>query len=163
MLLIVSDTSVLIDIECGQLTRAMFSLPWKYAVPDILFFEELSDRHAHLLKLGLISKTMNGELIEKAYKLRLKYPKTSVNDLLALILAKHENSQLLTGDKALRDTACELKVVVHGTIWLVEQMIKYEKITVETAQVSFQRMRKMGSRLPWREVEKMLNVEIVYG
>lgn len=45
MLLIISDASVLIDIECGKLTSAMFSLSWQFAVPDILFAEELADRH----------------------------------------------------------------------------------------------------------------------
>lgn len=66
---------------------------------------------------------MNGELISEAYMHRQKYSKTSVNDLLALILAKHENCQLLTEDKALRDIALQFNVEVHGTIWLVQKMI----------------------------------------
>ncbi len=60
MLFIISDASVLIDIESAKLTRVMFSLPWQFAVPDILFVEELAERHGHLLQLGLISKTMSG-------------------------------------------------------------------------------------------------------
>jgi len=156
MLLIISDASVLIDIECGELTSAMFSLPWQFAVPDILFSEELSDRHGHLSQFGLISKTMSGELVAEAYSLRQKYVKTSVNDLLALTLAKNEKCQLLTGDKALREVAKELSVDVHGTIWLVEQMLQSKQITVGVARVSFQRMKDSGSRLPWTEVEKML-------
>ncbi|WP_028388731.1 hypothetical protein [Legionella fairfieldensis] len=59
MLLVISDACVLIDIECGKLTSAMFSLSYQFAVPDILFFEELEGRHAHLLQFGLICKTMN--------------------------------------------------------------------------------------------------------
>jgi len=133
----------------------MFSLPWQFAVPDILFSEELAEHHGHLLQLGLVSKTMSGELIAEAYNLRQNHAKTSVNDLLALTLAKHEHCQLLTGDKALRKVAQELRVEVHGTIWLVDQMIQYEKITVEAARVSFLRMRNSGSRLPWIEVEKV--------
>jgi hypothetical protein len=156
MLLIISDASVLIDIECGELTSTMFSLPWQFAVPDTLFAEELAERHGHLSRLGLISKTMSGELVAEAYNLRQKYVKTSVNDLLALTLAKNEQCQLLTGDKALREVAKELSVDVHGTIWLVEQMLKSKQITVEVARVSFQRMKDSGSRLPWTEVEKML-------
>jgi len=58
MLLIISDACVLIDIECGELTSAMFSLSCQFAVPDTLFVEELEERHAHLLQFGLISKTM---------------------------------------------------------------------------------------------------------
>jgi len=156
MLLIISDASVLIDIECGELTSAMFSLSWQFAVPDILFDEELSERHRHLLDFGLISKSMSGELVGEAYVLRQRYAKTSVNDLLALTLAKSENCQLLTGDKALRDVANELNVEVHGTLWLVEQMLREGKITTDVARAAFERMRHSGSRLPWGKVEEML-------
>ncbi len=159
MLLIISDASVLIDIECGRLTNTMFSLHWKFAVPDILFDEELAERHSHLLEFGLISKPMSGDLLSEVYKLRQKYIKTSVNDLLALILAKHENCQLLTGDKALRQAASELSVSVHGTIWLVDQMLQSKKITVDVARTAFQHMKDGGSRLPWDEIEKILNKE----
>ncbi|EKD72488.1 MAG: hypothetical protein ACD_45C00662G0002 [uncultured bacterium] len=38
MLLIISDASVLIDIEHGELTSIMFSLPYQFSVPDILFY-----------------------------------------------------------------------------------------------------------------------------
>lgn len=159
MLLIISDASVLIDIECGELTSAMFSLPCQFAVPDTLFAEELAERHGHLSRLGLISKTMSGDLVAEAYSLHQKYIKPSVNDMLALTLAKHEGCQLLTGDKALREAAKEFNVEVHGTIWLVELMLRGEKITIDVAQVAFQQMKDAGSRLPWAEVKKMLNME----
>ena len=69
----------------------------------------------------------------------------------------HEGYQLLTGDRALREAAKELNVEVHGTIWLVEQMLQDKKITAEVARVAFQKMKHSGSRLPWDKVEKMLN------
>jgi predicted nucleic acid-binding protein len=159
MLLIISDASVLIDIECGELTSAMFSLPYQFVVPDTLFVEELAERHGHLSRLGLISKTMSGDLVAEAYSLHQKYIKPSVNDMLALTLAKHEGCQLLTGDKALREAAQEFNVEVHGTIWLVEQMLIGEKITVDVARVAFQQMKDDGSRLPWIKVEKILSKE----
>jgi predicted nucleic acid-binding protein len=102
------------------------------------------ERHSHLTQFGLISKTMSGDLIAEAYKLRQKYIKTSVNDLLALTLAKHEVCQLLTGDKALRSVAKELNIAVRGTIWLVEQMLQRKQITIGIARVSFQRMKGPG-------------------
>lgn len=79
MSLLISDANVLIDIECGNLSGAMFSLPWKFAVPDILFSEELAKRHGHLPKFGLIIKPLSSELIAEAYKLRQHYTRTSVN------------------------------------------------------------------------------------
>lgn len=156
MLIIISDASVLIDIEQGELTNAMFELPWQFIVPDILFAEELKQQHSCLIQFGLISKVMDSHLISEAYKLRQNYKQTSMNDLLALVLAKHEKSRLLTGDKALRQLAVKLNVEVHGTLWLVNQMIQRKKITMDTARIGFQRMRQSGSRLPWDEIERML-------
>lgn len=75
---------------------------------------------------------------------------------MGLTLAKHQKCQLLTGDKALRKIADSLNVEVHGTIWLVEQMIIQKKITVEAAKVSFQRMQTSGSRLPWNKIDNLL-------
>lgn len=158
MQIIISDTNVLIDIEQAELTQAMFNLPYHFAVPDILFVEELSERHSDLLSYGLDSCTMSGDQIAEAYKLRQKYPRPSVNDLLALVLAKSEKCQLLTGDRALRDVANMLGVEIHGTIWLVEQMILYKNISTEVAYSAFSRMKEFGSRLPWDEVNKMIKM-----
>lgn len=156
MSIVISDASVLIDIECGELTSVMFSLPWKFVVPDTLFSEELESRHAHLLQLGLISKTLSGDLVVEAYRLHQKFLKPSVNDMLALVLAKHESCRLLTGDRALREVASELNVDVSGTIWLVEQMLESEKITIDIAREAFKKMKDAGSRLPWSVIEKKL-------
>ena len=99
---------------------------------------------------------MSGELVAEAYGLHQKYIKPSVNDMLALTLAKYERCQLLTGDKALREAAKAFNVEVHGTIWLVEQMLQGEKITVDAARVAFKQMKDAGSRLPWVDVDRML-------
>jgi predicted nucleic acid-binding protein len=156
MLVIISDACVLIDMIQSKLISAMFSLPYQFAVPDTLFVEELEERHAELLALGLICQSMSGELVQEAYLLKQQYTKPSVNDLLALTLAKHKGSSLLTGDKALREVAANFNIVVHGTIWLVEQLITQQKITSEVAALAFQKMKAAGSRLPWAEVENML-------
>ena len=50
-----------------------------------------------------------------------------------------------------------LNIEVHGTIWLVEQMILSNKVTVDVASTAFDDMKKAGSRLPWDVVEKTLN------
>lgn len=155
MLLLISDANVLIDIEDGGLTRAMFNLPYQFAVPDVLFYEELHEHHSHLLQYGLISKTLSGKIVSEAYKLRQQHSRPSMNDLLALSLAKYENCRLLTGDKDLREVAQSYLVDVHGTIWLVEQMIENQKITIEVGQTAFQKMKNSGRRLPWNLIEKI--------
>ena len=43
MKVIVSDTSVLIDLERGSFLESIFSLPFEFAVPDLLFKRELKN------------------------------------------------------------------------------------------------------------------------
>lgn len=47
MQLLISDANILIDLEEGELLNELFQLPYQFKVPDILFFEELEDQHAH--------------------------------------------------------------------------------------------------------------------
>lgn len=54
MRLLVSDTSVLIDLERGGLLETAFRLSWEFAVPDLLYKRELRDHNGPaLLHLGL--------------------------------------------------------------------------------------------------------------
>lgn len=40
-MILVSDTSVLIDLERGGLLEAVFALPHEFAVPDVLYDHEM--------------------------------------------------------------------------------------------------------------------------
>jgi predicted nucleic acid-binding protein len=134
----------------------MFALSYQFLIPDILYEEELSEKHSKLLQFGLVKKSMSGKQMLEAYKLKQEYRKLSLNDCLAYLLAKNENSLLLTGDGELRKLAERLNIAVHGTIWLVEQMIDQKKISIEKARLAVQRMKDSGSYLPWGKAEKML-------
>jgi len=48
MQLYISDANILIDLEvCGILSK-MFELPYAFAIPDILYMEELEALHSDL-------------------------------------------------------------------------------------------------------------------
>ena len=52
MNVLVSDTSVLVDLERGALLEASFRLPFRFTVPDLLYERELKDwRGAELIRL----------------------------------------------------------------------------------------------------------------
>ncbi|UVL90130.1 hypothetical protein [Pseudomonas sichuanensis] len=53
MQLLISDANILIDLEEGELLAQLFTLPYQFTVPDILYFDELEAQHAHLLPMGL--------------------------------------------------------------------------------------------------------------
>ena len=162
MQLLVSDANVPIDIEHGYLTAPMFSLKITFTVPDVLFEKELKARHAHLIDFGLKIKSLSDTAVDKAIELAAKYRQPTRMDLFALSLAMAENCPLLTGDKHLRKAADQEGVPVHGTIWLVSEMLRDEIIQLSVARIAFQKMKEAGSRLPWEEVEKLLNREMIH-
>lgn len=157
MLVLISDANILIDIEDGNLTPVIFRLPYEIAVPDILFELELRKRHSHLIEAGLKVKSLSAESIKRTESLNFKYSRPSLMDHSALALAMQEKCPLLTGDKDLRAAAKSEGVEVHGTVWIIEELLKQKLIQQTQAKGSFDVMKAKGSRLPWGEVEKMLN------
>lgn len=158
MRLIVTDANIFIDMEVGGLLEDMFRLEaWEFAVPDILYVEELAQAHGHLPGLGLKVLPMGPDLIGETVTLRLRHPKPGSNDLLALVLAKAQGCSLLSGDGSLSAAAKAEAVEVHGTLWLMEALASELAIDLGRIEVACERMRAEGRRLPWSEVTKQIN------
>lgn len=156
MLLLISDANILMDVEVGDLIAPMFSLGYRFAVPDVLYYEELEDQHAHLRDMGLHIRTLSAQSVARVQSLAQTYVRPGRNDLLALALAEAEKCPLLTGDAALRQAAEAEQVEVKGTIWLIGEMVREQRITVAVARAALNKMRLNGRRLPWDAAEHML-------
>lgn len=156
--LLVSDANILIDMNSGGLLRSMFTLDVTIAVPNTLYEEELRRDHPELPQLGLKSLELHEKAVTYAEQLVVKYSPTgvSINDLLALALAWQEKCPLLTGDAKLRGAGVKEGLEVHGTIWLVGQMLDARVIVGKRAVAAYRAMREAGRRLPWDEVEEQL-------
>lgn len=157
MQLLISDANVIIDMEDGGLTRQMFALPYQFLVPDLLFYDELEQHHPELLELGLGLVELAPESMERAFQLEQEYRRPSVNDCFALAAAEQEKCPLITCDGPLRKAAQKEKIQILGTLWVVEELVTYGLITKEQARSAFKAMKENGSRLPWSEVDKLLN------
>jgi len=156
MPLVVSDANIFVDIEVAGLTRAIFQLPEQFAVPNILYEEELRAHHPDLPGYGLVILDIGAEYVREAERLAGLYRKPGHNDLLALALAKQERCPLLTGDRDLRNAAESEAVIVRGTLWLVEQLLIRNVINYPEAKDAYARMKEQGRRLPWDEVVRQL-------
>ena len=59
---LVSDTSVLIDLTRGSLLEASFRLTFRFIVPDLLYERELKNRGGEdLIRLGLVIEQLDGD------------------------------------------------------------------------------------------------------
>jgi predicted nucleic acid-binding protein len=154
--LLISDANILIDIKVAGLINEMFRLQYEYAVPGLLFEQELKQNHADLIAKGLRLLDLETSSIGQLDELGNKYKGISRFDLMALMLARTEQVPLLTGDRKLRQVCMIEEIEVRGTLWLIERMFTENFISVRQAEVAYQRMQDDGSRLPWDEVEKQL-------
>jgi len=156
MTLIISDANILIDMEVAGLLEAMFQLPERFAVPDLLYVEELEEQHADLPGYGLLVLEMPSETIGQAQQLRAKHAQPGQMDLNALALAMHQACPLLTGDRRLREAAEQEQVRVNGTLWLMEQLLQVGIITLTQMEHAYDAMRQANRRLPWQEVSNQI-------
>jgi len=106
MIILVSDTSVLIDLERGGLLESAFSCGLTMVVPDLLYERELEDDNGPLLQhLGLSVVALAPEEVAFAQQLRTQRVGLSLPDCFALSCARRPNHALITGDKLLRTEA----------------------------------------------------------
>lgn len=149
MQLLISDSNILIDMMVIGHIETMFQLPYTFAVPDILYYEELATQHGELPDYGLEILGLSSEAIGYAMSLSGRYKGPGMNDLFALALARERACPLLTGDNDLRRAADQEGVVFYGTIWIIEHMVRHRFVTLAEARGLFDELREKKRRLPW--------------
>ena len=123
MIILVSDTSILIDLERGGLLEASFSCGLTMVVPDLLYERELEPENGALLrKLGLGVVSLTPEEVALAQRLRTERKALSLPDCFALSCATRADHALVTGDKILRTEAMARLGNVYGLLWMLDQM-----------------------------------------
>jgi hypothetical protein len=123
MIILVSDTSVLIDLERGGLLEPAFSCGLTMVVPDLLYQRELEAENGPLLrKLGLGVVALAPDELSFAQQLRTQRPGLSLPDCFALSCARRDGHALVSGDKLLRSEAKAQRCEVFGLLWILDQM-----------------------------------------
>jgi hypothetical protein len=129
MIILVSDTSVLIDLERGGLLESAFSCRLTMVAPDLLYERELAADNGPLLRnLGLGVVALAPDEVAFAQQLRKQQPGLSLPDCFALSCARRPDHALVTGDKLLRKEAQSRQCAVHGLLWILDQMEMSGKI-----------------------------------
>jgi hypothetical protein len=96
--LLVSGTSVLIDLDRGGLLEALFQLPFGVAVPDVLYLSELKSwRGKELMNLGLQVLELDESGVSLAQGYTTSNRRISAPDGFALAFACATPSRLAIG------------------------------------------------------------------
>lgn len=160
MPVLVSDTSVIIDLERGSLLEELFLLPFEFAVPDLLFRRELTidglgDR---LIALGLRVEELSPAEVARATEVGRLKKALSVPDTFAFAIAEGRQWPLLTGDGVLRALAAESQVDFHGVLWICDQFEDGAQVSLAQLHAGLTAIAAHPRcRLPTAEVEQRLN------
>jgi hypothetical protein len=158
MIILVSDTSVLIDLERGGLLETVFEAGLTLVVPDLLYERELeSDIGPYLRRLGLGVVSLTAAEVQVAQAVRTERPGLSLPDCFALSCANRQNHKLVTGDGLLRKEAGKRLGQVYGLLWLLDQVVESGKIPVDVLREGLDKIAVYPrTRLPVDEVRKRL-------
>jgi len=158
VIILVSDTSVLIDLERGGLLESAFSCGLTMVVPDLLYERELAAENGPLLRrLGLGVVALAPEEVAFAQQLRTRRYSLSLADCFALSCARRPDHALVTGDRLLRAEAQVWQCPVCGLLWILDQMEASNKTGVEMLHEGLTRISNHPRcRLPKADVAARL-------
>lgn len=131
MAVLVSDTSVLIDLDRGALLELAFQGPEPLAVPDLLYERELANENGpYLQQLGLGIVSLVPEELAFAQAAFNASAQLSLPDCFAMSFARRDGHILLTGDGPLRKAATQSGIRCHGLLWFLDLLVKNQPRTV---------------------------------
>ncbi len=158
-----SDTNVWIDFKAISRLYLPFMLPYTY----IMYTESIASElltpigfKKELTEAGLVSVDITIEEFFLAESWGSIYPKLSVQDRIALAIAKERKIILLTGDMALRKAAQKEGVSILGTLGLLDKLFKGDYITQAEYKYCLSELQKHNGRvvrLPREEIQKRLD------
>lgn len=157
--ILVSDTSVLIDLKRGSLLGASFRLAFRFVVPDLLYERELKDWGGEdLTRLGLVIEQLDGAGVSLALAYRKRMPALSLPDCFALALAQIHSWILLSGDSALSRLATDEDVECHGVLWFLDKMHDANVVSIRKLHNGLTAISQHPRcRLPKYEIRRRLN------
>ena len=158
-----SDTNVWIDFKIINRLNLPFLLPYTYIMYEESVNSELISPlnfRNDLLNLGLKSIDITIDEFLLADQWGNIYPKLSIQDRIALAIAKKRNIILLTGDLALRKAALKENVQIIGTLGILDKLYNNTYITSKEYKYCLAELLKHNGgivRLPKDELIKRIN------
>ena len=145
MKVLVSDSSILIEFSKRELLDKMFALDFEFAVPDLLFHEELIDlgsfSRQDLIEYGLRVEPLDAEGVQAATAHQTERPALSLVDSFALALAEGQGWRLLTEDRTMRSVAESKGIVCLDALWVFDSMLDAGILSPSQALAVLEAMR----------------------
>jgi predicted nucleic acid-binding protein len=84
------------------------------------------------------------------------YPALSFADCSVVILAERHKALILTNDSRMRKISERRRLVCHGTLWIIEQLMREAVVTAAQARRALLLLIEVNPRLPKTECDRLL-------
>lgn len=161
MKLIVTDTNVFFDIiKIGALPE-FFSLDYYICTTDFVLKEILLSGQSEQIESFIRAKSLtifvlSADEIDIVSNLKTKRSFKGITDKSVLWKAVELSCPLLTGDKKLRSEAEDMGIEVHGSIWVIETLIKNELINKIVGIKFLESLKEVNVSLPYDLIDNLL-------
>lgn len=161
MKLIITDTNVFFDvINIGALPE-FFSLDFEICTTAFVIAEIRQQHQREMIDAFIRAKKLtvynfSAEEIDDIQNFESTKSLKRFTDKSVIWKSLQIQCPMLTGDKKMRDIAEKMGVEVHGSLWIINELITRELITNEKALTLIEELKKTNDWLPKSEVEKMV-------
>ncbi len=163
MKIVINDANILIDIVKLELLEEFSNLNFELNTTDFVLEELNPDQNKVIQefissgKIQLIT-TNNIEDLQGINNLLESSSGLSFEDCSVWYYSKKMNCTLLTGDGKLRKTAKKDGIEVRGIIYILDQMLVQNQLTLEEAIEKIELLYTLNNRLPKNELIKRLEL-----
>ena len=155
-MIVLSDASILIDLECVGVIH-LLPLLCECEILEVVLEECRSPKQPDLvekiLNSGIKVISADMEILNKA--LQVKSETLSKPDKMIYVYASENSRIVLTGDRALREICENNSVQCHGLIWLMENFATHNLVNPVDICSWFSTFSRMGRRLPVVEIKRL--------
>lgn len=161
MKIVITDVSVFFDLFYLQVLPEFFALELEIHTTNFVYNEIIKEEQIEEFslfertkKLHIIKITAEEEAEIRA--LELARSNKSFPDRTVLWKARQLQCPLLTCDNKLRKEAEGQGIIVHGSIWVILQLIESNVLTKEAGIKVLEKMKQVNTRLPHDEIDKLI-------
>ena len=162
MKIIITDTNVLFDvIKIGALPE-FFSLDYEICTTVFVIQEILPSPQKEMVETFIRAKKLtvfgfSEEEVEEITNLNTGRNLKRFTDKSLIWKSLHLNCPILTGDKKMREVGEKMGLEVHGSIWIIDELMDKNLISNDKAVTLLEQLLLANSWLPRHEIEKRIN------
>jgi predicted nucleic acid-binding protein len=161
MKVVITDVSVFFDLYQLEVLPEFFALELEVHTTNFVYNEIVNSEQRNEFELFVRSKKLHiikitAEEEQKIYSMQLSRSNWSFPDKTVLWKAMQLKCALLTCDNKLRIEAQSKGLEVHGSIWVLSELIEQNVISKSKGVELLELMKVVNARLPLEDIDKLI-------